>query len=251
MSPNIFSCPRCRSNVGAGSQFCSACGLPFAQVPPGIVKKKGSLIGLWIALGIIGLCGFCGLIGAISDLKKQQTRETVNLSSTFNESNVQLTPSPIATPTFVELKEKAKPLIALERTQYDSYELNEFDNLIGPLRQIPKEAREYREAQLLVKKLIDKSAIIGAERIVLGEKPKNSTWDGNVKPAQDYLRQVLNDYRSSEYLGWTPVEKVYQGKEPYWRTTVRLRAKNAFGAYIVKDITFFIRNNQVVKVNGL
>ena len=68
-------------------------------------------------------------------------------------------------------------------------------------------------------------------------------------PAEQYLKLALKDYASSEYLGWTPVSKTYVGKEPYWTTTVRIRAKNSFGAYVVNEITFYIRGGQVVKVD--
>ncbi len=137
------------------------------------------------------------------------------------------------------------------KEEHTTADLKDFDAVMAPLREIPKEAKEYKDSQALLKKLIDKSSVIGAEIVVLGEKPENSAWDGSVRPAEKYLKEVLNDYSSSEYLDWTKVAKVYEGKEPYWHTTVRLRAKNAFGAFIVKDIAFWIRRGQVVKVKGL
>jgi hypothetical protein len=44
---------------------------------------------------------------------------------------------------------------------------------------------------------------------------------------------------------------VYIGKEPYWGVRLKLRAKNAFGAYILRDTYYFMRNNKVVKSEGL
>jgi len=208
---------------------------------------------MWIVFGVIGLCAFCGSIGKLG---KQNSGET-NTSSTgsarsngnANANIAQSSPTP--PPTFAQLKDDATRLLAINQSTYDFVKLDEFDAVMQPLKDIPKDSKDYKEAQSLHKKLIDRVSVIAAERIVLGNKPENSAWDGSVRPAENYLKEVLNDYSSSEYLGWTKVEKIYQGKEPYWQTSVRLRAKNAFGAYIVRDVTFWIRNNQVVKVKGL
>ena len=90
-----------------------------------------------------------------------------------------------------------------------------------------------------------------AERLVMGPKPHSSEWDGGVQPVKDYLKAVLNDYDSSEFVEWSPVVKTYVGKEPYWTVRLRLRAKNAFGALILRDTYYYIRNNQVVMSKGL
>lgn len=258
MSSQFFQCPRCRANNMSGSRFCSNCALPFAQSAPSAPsnlsapsKKKNSLIGLWIALGILGLCGLCGMIGAIGNITKQEV-SNASITNTQNNSNANVasvTPTP--PPTFAELKSKAQPLLNMGNGEHTKEDLKAFDDVMKPLREIPKEAKEYKEAQTLLKQLINKSSVIGAEILVLGEKPENSPWDGSVRPAEKYLKEVLNDYDSSEYLGWSPVTKIYIGKEPYWGTKVKLRAKNAFGAYIVRNIVFLIRNGQVVKAEGL
>lgn len=258
MSSQFFQCPRCRANNIVGSRFCSNCALPFSQSAPSTPsnlnappKKKSSLIGLWIALGIIGLCGLCGLIGAIRNINKKEisSSSTVNTQTNSNVNVVLATPAP--PPTFAELKSKSQPLLNMGNGEHSKEDLKAFDDVMKPLREISKEAKEYKEAQILLKQLINKSSVIGAEILVLGEKPENSPWDGSVRPAEKYLKEVLNDYDSSEYLGWSQVSKIYIGKEPYWGTKVKLRAKNAFGAFIVKEIVFLIRNGQVVKAEGL
>ena len=86
---------------------------------------------------------------------------------------------------------------------------------------------------------------------MLGQKPENSGWNGKVACVDRYLKTTLNDYDSSEYMEWSPVTKVELKGEPYWAVKLKLRAKNAFGAYIVKDVAFFIRQNEVVKAVGL
>lgn len=255
MASPFFQCPRCQAGNAQGSRFCANCGLSFAQASPNApVKKKNSLIGLWIALACIGLCGFCGLIGALTDKNKPAENQPAQLASNTNNqtnSNTVSPPVPPPAPTFAELKSKAETLLKFEKDEYVQGDLKQFDDVMQPLRGIPKTAKEYKEAQALNKKLIDKSAYIAAEILVLGAKPKNSEWDGRVDPVVTYLKANLNDYEDSEWLEWSPVTKVKVGKEPYWAVRLKLRAKNAFGAKIVKDAVFFIRNNQVVKTSGL
>jgi hypothetical protein len=162
-------------------------------------------------------------------------------------------PSPSATPkpTFAELQQRAEPLLRLEKEEYVRDDLGPFDAVIGPLRQIPKDAKEYAAAQGLIKKLIDKSARMTAEILVLGPKPKNSEWDGRVDPVVEYLKNNLNDYDSSEFVEWSPVTKLEVKGEPFWVVRLKLRAKNAFGGYVLKNTFYFIRQNKVVTAEGL
>jgi hypothetical protein len=83
-----------------------------------------------------------------------------------------------------------------------------------------------------------------------GPLPLLSPWDGEVYCVDEYLKQVLNDYESAEYLQWTFPEKVVIKKAPYWQVRLKLRAKNAFGAKIIKVYTFLIQNNVVVKASA-
>jgi hypothetical protein len=99
--------------------------------------------------------------------------------------------------------------------------------------------------------LIDKSARITAEILILGPKPKNSAYDGRVDAVVNYLRKNLNGYDSSEFVEWSPVTKMEVKGEPFWVVRLKLRAKNAFGAYLVKDTYYFIRKDKVVTAQGL
>lgn len=85
----------------------------------------------------------------------------------------------------------------------------------------------------------------------MGPKPKNSEWDGRVDAVVKYLRRNLNDYDSSEFVEWSPVTKLKVKGEPFWVVRLKLRAKNAFGGYILKDTFYFIRQNEVVAAEGL
>lgn len=253
MSSQFIKCPRCATPNMVGANFCQRCGLQFnqmhprSQVAPLIQKKKSSFLGLWIILGLIGFCALCGIV---IDKSKPNSNSSTLVSNTNTQSNANIQTTPTPPMTFAEIKAKAQPLLKMptqSSSEFTTADIKPFDEVMKPLREIPKDAKEYKEAQALLKQLIDKSSIIAAEIVVLGPKPQNSSWDGNVAPAQNYLKLTLKDYDSSEYLGWTKVSKVYIGKEPYWTTTVNIRAKNSFGAYVVDEITFLIRNNKVVK----
>lgn len=119
------------------------------------------------------------------------------------------------------------------------------------MRTIPKEAKECKEAKPLLDKTAKRWARFAAEELVLGRKPENSGWNGKVACVDRYLKSTLNDYDSSEYLEWSPVTRVELKGEPYWAVKLKLRAKNAFGAFFVKDAAFFIRQNEVVRAVGL
>lgn len=248
MSSQFFKCPRCQMPNVAGSQFCNKCGASFqAQKTQNNNRLPAWAIGVIALFSVIAICGMCGVIGKLSDQKKNNIEQVANTQP----ANVAATPAPTPAPlTFAELKAKAQPLLKFpDRAEYTVEELKPFDEVMKGLREIPKEAKEYKEAQKLFDQLNKKLSVFLAEILVLGPKPTNSAYDGNVAPAQEYLKQALNDYDSSEYLGWTNVQKTYIGSEPYWTTSARIRAKNAFGAFVVNEFTFYIRNNQVVKVD--
>lgn len=252
MTNQFFKCPRCQAANAVGVRFCSNCGVAYA-VPASTASpqpvKKQSFPGWAIALiASVGLCGVCGIVGSLTNLDKnkpmvQQSKPSVNQATPF--------PTPTPKPTFAELKFKGDDLLKFSKNEYEKEDLKPFDDLNSMLREIPKDAKEYKEAQILIKKLIDKSAPIAAEILVLGPKPRNSEWDGRVDPVVEYLKDNLNDYEDSEWLEWSPVTKVTIGKEPYWAVRLKLRAKNAFGGKILKNVVFLIRNNQVVQTTGL
>lgn len=86
---------------------------------------------------------------------------------------------------------------------------------------------------------------------IIGEKPFQSSWDGEVLAVKRYLRATLNDYESSEFVEWSPVSKVNIEGRLYWGVRLKLRAKNAFGAYVLRDTYYFIRFDEVVFSKGL
>lgn len=85
----------------------------------------------------------------------------------------------------------------------------------------------------------------------IGPKPQQSAMDGSVPVVDRYLRDTLNDYQSAEYVEWSPVTPAKINGESFWAVRLKLRAKNAFGAKMLKDTYFVIRNEQVVSASGL
>jgi hypothetical protein len=178
------------------------------------------------------------LIGLIGSLKNPPSRDAQSQAS--NSAN---TPKVSPTPELTNRQkiDRAKTLISESATN------DELKEALALLKAIPKGTGEYRDCS----KLLDQAARIILEREVVGTMPISSPFDGSVSCVKTYLSQTLNDYGSSEFVAWSPVGKVRVGKEPYWAVSLRIRAKNAFGAYIVKDATFYIRQGQVVKTRGL
>lgn len=195
-------------------------------------------------------------VGAIIDRSQPKQTPTTNSSPvTGSLTNTQqpVLSSPITTskPNYTELQQRGDVLLKLDKEEYLQDDLKEFDAVMQPLQEIPKDSKDYAKAQSLNKNLIAKSAKIGAEILVLGPKPKNSEWDGRVDAVVSFLRKNLNDYGSSEFVEWSPVTKVAVKGEPYWTVRLKLRAKNAFGALILKETYYFIRQNEVVSAKGL
>jgi len=69
---------------------------------------------------------------------------------------------------------------------------------------------------------------------VAEDGPKNSKWDGSVRQVKDYLKDHLNDAKSVEYVEWSEVAKTGIG----YAVRCKYRAKNALGAYVLKNQIF-------------
>ena len=137
------------------------------------------------------------------------------------------------TGTFSNLDYKIRALKKSENTSYDSF-------FVEQLSKKEREAR--REAKAKVEKEKSEASIRG----------KPPTEGFTIPQAADkYLKTNLNDYDDSEYLERSVVVKsTYKGK-PVWSVKVKIRAKNAFGAKIIKIVHFHIQHDQVVGVEGL
>ncbi len=74
-----------------------------------------------------------------------------------------------------------------------------------------------------------------------GLKPVPSSWDGLTPEVNAYFKQTLNDYDSLKIVSTYEVTETKEG----WAQRVTYRAKNALGAYIIKDSQFIIVNGVV------
>lgn len=181
--------------------------------------------------------------------------------ATTNRSGSNSAPSPpaatpAATPTptpqeFSDLRAEAKRLLDVKDENLYLQEPGAYGLLASELGEIPKTSKDYKEAQGLNEKLVKKMLAVNLEQALLGEKPKSSEWDGSVQPVKEYLKATLNDYSSSEFVEWSPVAVVRLKGKPYWAVRLKLRAKNAFGAYLLRDTYYFIQGGQVVRAEGL
>ena len=74
-------------------------------------------------------------------------------------------------------------------------------------------------------------------------KVSNSSWDGSVLPVKEYLKKVLKDPKSIEYIEWFPVQETQDGN---YKVRVKYRAKNSFGGYVLNDQLFFLNSEGIV-----
>ncbi len=94
-------------------------------------------------------------------------------------------------------------------------------------------------------KLIEAEAKKVAEKLFYGEKPIRGSWDGSYSVVERYLKQVMHDPSSLDIDGCTPAYKV---EKIGWVVGCRYRGKNVFGAKVLNQNWFVIRQNRVVDV---
>jgi hypothetical protein len=99
-------------------------------------------------------------------------------------------------------------------------------------------------------KLSKPNARIPVSDSLIGQMPHQLA-DGRVPIVIQYLEENLNDPYSMKLIRWSTIQKVYRHDKPYWYVRLRLRAKNGFGAYILKEAGFYLRQNKVVLTDNL
>lgn len=240
-SNSSWFCPACGQQNQPQFQFCFKCGNanPVSSIaapqekpesPPPLPEKKKR--NWW-------LIGFCCLIGYVIFIGFLARTRPASPSQNSNKSNLaSASPSPTTTPKLPpgELLTTSKRMIAA------SYTKESYNQAIKYLSEIPKDAKEHAEAS----RLIDKATKTYLVEELAGPPPQTSPWDRKVYCVDRYLKQVLNDYGSAEYMQWGGLERAKVKGVAYWRVRLKLRAKNGFGAKIIKVYTFMIQNDQVV-----
>lgn len=69
-------------------------------------------------------------------------------------------------------------------------------------------------------------------------KVSQSNWDGSVAPVKRWIKRHAKDPESIEFIEWSKLKPTIKGYE----VTVKYRAKNSFGAYVIDRQTFLLDN---------
>jgi LysM repeat protein len=83
------------------------------------------------------------------------------------------------------------------------------------------------------------------QMISIGSKPAQGK-DGKVAVVMNYFNETLHDPYSARFVRWSPLSQISYAGAPYWAVTVKYRAKNTMGAYVLSEQTFYIRHNKVI-----
>lgn len=223
-------CSHCGFANNGEPQFCSNCGIKFT-----VGKKSGLSTGMIILLVFLGLAVIGGISKAVQSLIEPKN---TNSSQAIVSASPEVAALP--SPSVASLDDAAARAQALN---FNTDKTDKIKTVRALFEQIQNDPKNGTAAKSWIQKL-DKEIEV---RKVIGEPP---TAEGGLA-VRKYLRQVLNDYNSSEFVEWSGVGKTTVKNEPYWVIKLRLRAKNAFGAYILKTVIFYIRNDQVVFAEGL
>ena len=220
---------------------------------------KPILIGTGICVALIMIASY----GAYLDTQRQQQQNLVAKKHADSVSTAPAEPTPTPELSNSEKLSKGKEMI---NPNFSSHYIKSGTELLA---EIPKAAPEYAEAQKLIrqggrlhkdaqskeakehKAAIERTAKEQGDSALLGPMPDNRGWNGKVFIVDRYLRDTLNDYDSAEYIEWSPVVRLDTKDGPYWTVRLKLRAKNAFGGYVLKEVYFLMRQNQVVSAVGL
>jgi hypothetical protein len=108
----------------------------------------------------------------------------------------------------------------------------------------PQNATYARKRDSYESKLDEQKAKELAEKLVFGDRPTKSAWDGSYREVEAYLKRVANDPDSIEMVGCTDVFKNDDG----WLVGCQYRGNNAFGGKILTANWFRIQRGQVVEV---
>lgn len=87
--------------------------------------------------------------------------------------------------------------------------------------------------------------VITITEVMRGPKPETGILDGECPIIDKFLKSVANDYNSVEVVDCT---SVYEWRDNAWAQRVRFRAKNGFGAKVINDWVFIMRNGSVIDV---
>lgn len=84
----------------------------------------------------------------------------------------------------------------------------------------------------------------------IGAKPTQSS-NGKVRAVLNFISTYFHDPYTVRFARWSKVEPKLYKNNLYWSVTVKLRAKNILGAYVLSESTYYIKSNKVVAVENL
>jgi LysM repeat protein len=115
--------------------------------------------------------------------------------------------------------------------------------LVSPLDELAKLELTPEEAQQENSRPVYSRPISTAKPA--DEKPVQQN-DGKVQAVMDYFNENFHDPYSMRFVRWSPVTFARVGSRTFWTVTVKFRAKNTLGAYILAEETYYIHNGKVI-----
>jgi LysM repeat protein len=142
---------------------------------------------------------------------------------------------------FAEKRIQQDELAAAERTVLDAKAKIE-----GVRQQIAAADKQLNDALNAQRQQRDAALRLRqSEDVMRGPRPTQLA-NGTVPLVLKWFQESLHDPYSARYVHWSKVEKYSWASQPCWVVSVRIRAKNAFGAYVLSDNRFYIRQNRIV-----
>lgn len=271
----MTKCRECKKDISNKAEACPHCGAPVAKQKKGSGVGCGTVIVIAIVLAIVG--------GQISEhnaererqAQKQRAEAQAQKAAEARQAAIeQFRKDPTTTlkkarslsqeqrwPEVVALLE---PLLPAENEDAQNlYEHALESKLVAELARIPaSDAKANYERYDRLTELRPDNATYAqkrdrykanwdeqqakelAEKLLFGNTPQQSPWDGSYPEVKAYLKSTAHDPDSIEFVGCTEVFKNDAG----WVIGCEYRGSNAFGAKILTANWFRIQRGQVVQV---
>lgn len=133
----------------------------------------------------------------------------------------------------------------VERQQQAQVQAESERKLAELMAKHPGEIARRRKIEERARLAAEKVAQERAEVARRGVKPIPSWWDAITPEVNDYLKATLKDYESLKIIECSVVAT---WAEDAWCQRVKYRAKNSFGAYVLAENVFVIKNGAVTNV---
>lgn len=268
----LIKCKECQKEISNKAAACPHCGSPAKQKRSGI--GCGTVVLAFIIFGLV--LSVIGSFTAESERRAQEeaARASAQRAAAAREEKLERFRAD-PKPTLEKAKQLAEnqkwaevvallsPFLAANNADVQQLHDNALEQkLLSEVARIPaanaKANLDYYEQLLELKpnnrsyaqkrdiykaKWNDLQAKEAAERLLFGNVPQKSAWDGSYPEVKQYLRQTAHDPESIEFVGCTKVFKNENG----WLVGCQYRGNNAFGAKILAANWFRIQRGRVVE----